>query len=223
MISDIEEHIKLSPLLVLDQNQEFRAELRQTKETIEAWASSTNNSASTSQGTLASTGSANMKFIDEPLIVGQDIVLANVEELVIADDKGDMKIGVHGKGGFGKTLLLKTIFNSEKVRNHFKEGLLLWLTVSQTPHVTSLMDDLCKQIAIQKNVVLIKDDNREEVKRWLSQKLHESSRFALFLDNVWGADAGNLFKELGIQCAVSDHAESKVIVSARDRSALSAM
>ena len=72
------------------------------------------------------------------------------------------------------------------MRNHFKDGLLLWPTVSQTPFVISLRNELCTQIAIQKNV------NEEDVKMWLNQTLQQSRRIVLFLDYVWGGNAGNL-------------------------------
>ena len=72
------------------------------------------------------------------------------------------------------------------MHNHFKDLLLLWPTVSQTPSVTSLRNELCTQIAIQKNV------NEEDVRMWFNQTLHQSRRIVLFLDYVWGGNAGNL-------------------------------
>ena len=72
------------------------------------------------------------------------------------------------------------------MHNHFKDSLLLWLTVSQTPSVTSLRNELCTQIVIQKNV------NEEDVNTWLNQTLQQSRRIVFFLDYVWGGNAGNL-------------------------------
>jgi len=107
--------------------EELKQEIGQSmKESIEAMPSSSTFSATTSQS-LASTGF----FIHEPLIVGQERSFAKLEKLVI--DSELSCIGVVGKGGSGKTLLLKRIFNSKRVRNVFSEGLLLWLTVSQFP------------------------------------------------------------------------------------------
>ena len=99
--------------------------------------------------------------IEEPVIVGQKQALAKLEELVIDDVKSN-KIGVVGKCGAGKTLLLKTLFNRQKVLSHFSDDLLLWLNVTQRPSVKSLMNDLCKQIAIQKRVDLRKAIKEED-------------------------------------------------------------
>ena len=72
------------------------------------------------------------------------------------------------------------------MHNHFKDSLLLWPTVSQTPSVTSLRNELCTQIVIQKNV------NIEDVNMWLNQTLQQSRRIVFFLDYVWGGNAGNI-------------------------------
>ena len=120
MISDINEHLKLSPLVELaqilelleGQTQKLQEELGKIiKGSIEALASP-GTSASTSQGVPASTSSAKMKLIDEPLIVGQENAYAFVEKSLIND--GEAKnIRLLGKGGSGKTLLLNILFNSE--------------------------------------------------------------------------------------------------------------
>ena len=59
------------------------------------------------------------------------------------------RVGSVGKGGSGKTLLLKIVFSNQKVRNLFHDDLLLWLTVSKSPSFPSLRNELCKQIVMQ--------------------------------------------------------------------------
>jgi hypothetical protein len=153
--------------------------------------------------------------IKEPYIVGQNLVLESLQKLVIADAEAK-NIGVFGKCGSGKTLLLRTVFNSQEVRTHFSDSLLLWLTVSQMSF-TSLMNDLCKQIAIQKKTVFNTAIKEEEEKTWLNEQLQQSSRFALFLDDACERNATKLLEGLGI----SEHSNSKVIVSYRDPNASS--
>ena len=84
-----------------------------------------------------------MKLMDETLRVGQKDNLKKLKKLVTDELLATTnKIGVLGKAGSGKTLLLKKLFNSKKVRNHFNGGFLLWLTVSQSPSFTSLRNKL---------------------------------------------------------------------------------
>jgi ATPase subunit of ABC transporter with duplicated ATPase domains len=180
---------------------------------------SSSTAASTSQAAHAPIGTARTKLIDEPLIVGQDKAFASMDKWVI-DDVEANSIGVLGKGGSGKTLLLKRLFNSQKVSNHFRDGFLLWLTVSQSPTVRSLRNELYTQITLQKNVDLSKNMDEDGVKIWLNETLQQSSRFALFIDDVWENDAAELLEGLGILRAVTDHSNSKVIVSSRYRSVL---
>lgn len=177
--------------------------------------SSTTTSASTSE----SVGSRGRFFINEPLIVGQDKASARLAKLVM--DTEVSRIGVVGKGGSGKTLILKTLFNNKEVRNAFGDGFWLWLTVSQSPSFQSLRKELSVQIALKANVSLEQNMNENDVKCWLNENMQEKS-FALFLDDVWGEGA-KLLDELAVPLR-SDHSNnSKIIVSSRDRRAVSEM
>jgi len=222
LIADIDKYLTMSPLVHMVQSQEQTRKMlegqKQINERIEALASSS-TSASTSEAAHAPIGTARIKLIDEPLIVGQDKAFASMDKWVIDDAKVN-SIGVLGKGGSGKTLLLKRLFNSEKVSNHFTDGFLLWLTVSQSPTLRSLRNELYTQITLQKNVRLGKNMDEAGVKMCLNETLQQSSRFALFIDDVWEKDAAELLEELGILRAVTDHSNSKVIVSSRYRSVL---
>lgn len=221
LVTDIDKLLTLSPLAHMVQTQKQIRNIMegqtQINKNIEALAASSSRFATISQTTHAPMGLSS-KLIDEPLIVGQEKAFANLEKMVIDDVVSN--IGVLGKGGSGKTLLLKQLFNSEKVRNHFSDGLLLWLTVSQNPTIKSLRNELCTQITLQKNVDLVKNMDEDDVKIWLNETLQQNCKFALFLDDVWENDAAGLFEGLAIQRAVSGHSKSKVTVSSRSRSVL---
>jgi hypothetical protein len=137
--------------------------------------------------------------------------------LIDANVNSLSRIGIVGKGGSGKTLLLKRLFNNQKVRDFFSDGFLLWLTVSQSPSFTSLRDELCRQISIQTKADLVQNMNEEDTKVWLNQRMQQK-RFALFFDDVWG-EGGKLLEELGV-ALLTDHSHSKIIVSSRNRRAL---
>lgn len=124
-----------------------------------------------SQAVLDMLGTERMKLIDEPLIVGQRNTLERLERLVTNEElltTNKIGVGVHGKGGSGKTLLLKTLFNSEKVRNYFSGGFLLWLTVSESPSFTSLRNKLWTQIKIQDKKGTVKNINEQHVEIWIA-------------------------------------------------------
>lgn len=144
MISDIRKHLQSVPLISMLQNEELLERLSRIEE-LHASPVSASTSATSTQPD-ASRGF----FINEPLIVGQHNAFAALEKSVMeAEGESSFScIGVLGKGGSGKTLLLKTVFNSEKVRDFFSNGLLLWLTVSQSPSFTNLRNQLSSQIGM---------------------------------------------------------------------------
>lgn len=211
LISNINAHLDISSLSHIAQIEEG-----QMTATMEA---DMDSAVSNYQGFHAPAGTAMTKLIDEPLIVGQDKATADLYKLMIEDPEAK-NIGVFGKGGSGKTLLLKTVFNSKKVRSHFSDGLLLWITVSQSPSVTNLRNDLFTQITLQKNVDSSKITREEDVKLWLNETLEQSKRFALFVDDVWESEAAELLEGLGILRPVTMHSDSKLVISSRNRSAL---
>ncbi len=58
-------------------------------------------------------------------------------------------VGVWGMGGAGKTLLAQIAYNSREVREHFKGGNLIWLTVSQTPNIKGLYGSFWRQSGLR--------------------------------------------------------------------------
>jgi hypothetical protein len=157
-------------------------------------------------------------FIDEAPIVGQEEAYAKLEKFVIDVEKESFfRIGVIGKGGSGKTLLLKRVFNSQQVRDLFVDDLLLWLTVSRTPSFTTLRIELCSQITMHTKADLDITASQDDIKIWLNERL-KRKRFALFLDDVW-EEGAKLLQELALP-HINEHSRSKVIVSSRNRRAL---
>jgi hypothetical protein len=102
----------------------------------ESAGASSSTSATTSEGLAPTAGGF---LIQEPLIVGQEKSFTTLEMwLIDANVNSLSRIGIVGKGGSGKTLLLKRLFSNEKVRDFFRDGFLLWLTVSQSPSLQAL-------------------------------------------------------------------------------------
>ncbi|GLJ46817.1 hypothetical protein SUGI_0987270 [Cryptomeria japonica] len=175
---------------------------------------------STSGDLFSSTSSAtaNTRYIEEALIVGQDSASNTLVELIQSQQhKSVSRFGLVGKGGAGKTLLLKRVFNSNQVQSLFCNDLMLWLTISQTPSFNSLRNELVKQIALKVNERL---QSREEdhVKTWLNQSMAKY-KFALFLDDVWETNVISLLEELCVPHSPC-HKSNIIIATSRSNSVL---
>ncbi|GLJ28816.1 hypothetical protein SUGI_0568040 [Cryptomeria japonica] len=186
--------------------------LEQIKERLDYLNHSTSAVASASGDLFPSIYSAtsNKKYIEEAVIVGQDSESNKLVELIDSQQhKNVSHLGLVGKGGAGKTLLLKRVFNSDQVQSLFRNDLMLWLTISQNPSFNTLRDDLVKQISVQVNERL---DSREEdhVKTWLNECMRKH-KFALFLDDIWETSAAWLLEELCVPH--SPHHKSNIIIA----------
>ncbi|GLJ28817.1 hypothetical protein SUGI_0568060 [Cryptomeria japonica] len=216
LIDNIEKHIASTPSVAfLHQLQQYvanRQVLEQIKERLDYLNHSTSAMASASGDLFRSIYSAtsNKKYIEEAVIVGQDSESNRLVELIDSQQhKNVSRLGLVGKGGAGKTLLLKRVFNGDQVQSLFRNDLMLWLTVSQNPSFNTLRDDLVKQITVQVNERL---DSREEdhVKTWLNECMRKH-KFALFLDDIWETSAASLLEELCVPH--SPHHKSNIIIA----------
>ncbi|GLJ28459.1 hypothetical protein SUGI_0559870 [Cryptomeria japonica] len=226
LTTNVEKHVASTPLVAflhqLQQHVSNRQVLEQVKEMKDSLNLHTSALAQTS-GDFPSTSStaANMKYIEEALVVGQDSVSIRLGELIDSEKhKNVSRFGIVGKGGAGKTLLLRRVFNSNQVQNLFFNDLMLWLTVSQNPSFNVLRNELVKQIALKVNERL---DSREEdcVKSWLNQSM-KKHKFALFLDDVWETSAASLLEELCVPHFA--HLNSSIIIAtSRSKNVLSQM
>ncbi len=89
-------------------------------------------------------------------------------------------VGVCGMGGAGKTVLAQIAYNSTEVRKHFKGGKLIWLTVSETPNIKGLYDNLRRQL----DLMPMRVAELEEYKTRLYNEFLRRRVF-LVLDDVW--------------------------------------
>ncbi|XP_059077147.1 probable disease resistance protein At1g61300 [Cryptomeria japonica] len=162
---------------------------------------------------------SNKKYIEEALIVGQGSVSYRLVELIHSQQHTKLsRFGIVGKGGAGKTLLLKQIFNSNQVQSLFCNDLMIWISVSQNPSFNALRNDLVKQISLKVNERL---DGREEdhVKSWLNETMAKH-KFALFLDDLWERSANSLLEELCVPL-FPHHKSNIIIATSRTTSVLS--
>ncbi len=117
-------------------------------------------------------------------------------------------VGVSGMGGAGKTLLAQIAYNSREVREHFKGGKLIWLTVSETPNIKGLYDSFSRQLDLKKE----RFAQLEEYRTRLYNEL-KNTRVFLVLDDVWN---------IGVleQLDLAKHRGSVTLVTTRNRPVL---
>ncbi|GLJ28788.1 hypothetical protein SUGI_0567570 [Cryptomeria japonica] len=221
LIKNIEEHLATTPSVAflhqLQQHVANQQVLNQIKERVNFL----DLNSGTSGDLFSSTSSAapNTKYIEEAIVVGQDSASNALVELIESGQhKNVSRFGIVGKGGAGKTLLLKRIFNSNQVQSLFSNDLMLWLTVSQNPSFKDLRNDLVKQIAVKVDERL-KGKEEDHVKTWLNEAM-KKHKFALFIDDVWETSATLLLEELCVPPS-PDHNSNVIIATSRSTSVLS--
>jgi Leucine-rich repeat (LRR) protein len=118
----------------------------------------------------------------EQSVIGLDNFTMRLQQSITSSsiDAEPRCVGVRGMGGAGKTLLAKIAYNSRQVREHFKGGDLIWLTVSQTPNIEELYDSFCRQLGLKEMRVA---DLGEYRTRLYNEFM--SRRVFLVLDDVW--------------------------------------
>jgi hypothetical protein len=132
-------------------------------------------------------------------------------ETVVTSEESDaapQHLGVWGMGGVGKTLLLRRLYWSPKIRGHFKGAKFIWCTVGQTPDIMALYRNLSEELGFKPESNL----NAEDYKLKL-QSLFGEKRVFLVLDDVWHNKA---FKLLDI----AKGRGSVTLLSSRDQSLL---
>ncbi|GLJ11728.1 hypothetical protein SUGI_0175540 [Cryptomeria japonica] len=215
IVAGVEEHLKQAALIGITTTLASNEDLGRGLHRIEQKLDDLSTAATSSN---YPTATQRFQPVNEPLIVGQHDVFSKLQKKLIDEGQGLTCLGVVAMGGAGKTLLLKTVFNSKEVQDSFKQDLVLWLTVSHNPSLSALACNLGRQIASQ-----IKEHFNERgglddyVKPWIHENLR-SKRFLLFLDDVWEKNSDGLLEALGVP--VETVGNCRLVVSARDRRVL---
>ncbi|CAM6047027.1 unnamed protein product, partial [Sphagnum compactum] len=119
------------------------------------------------------------------LVFGLDNFTMRLQQSITSSstDAKPRCVGVWGMGGAGKTLLAQIAYNSREVREHFKEGKLIWLTLSQTPNIEELYDSFCRQLGL-------KPMNFAQLEEYRITLYNEFLRRRVFLvlDDVWSKE-----------------------------------
>jgi Leucine-rich repeat (LRR) protein len=115
-------------------------------------------------------------------VFGLESYVERVEMLLTSagSDASPRYFGVWGMGGVGKTLLLREVYWSRKVRAHFQGATFIWLTVGQTPDILSLYRSITDEMGSKPHEHSNMVDYKQKLERELSRK-----RVFLVLDDIW--------------------------------------
>jgi len=119
------------------------------------------------------------------------------------------KLGLHGQGGIGKTVLAIALANDEDIRRTFHDGIFR-ITMSQEPDVKALQAELMHVLSTSTGVCTTIEQGRTKL-----QELFTEKSCLLVIDDVWQAEHVRAFDALGPL--------SRLVVTTRDASVLTAL
>ncbi|GLJ18388.1 hypothetical protein SUGI_0325640 [Cryptomeria japonica] len=158
----------------------------------------------------------------EACVIGQEGLFQDLQDRILSNSNQERRIGITGMGGSGKTVLLKTVLNSEPMQDFFAQGLIVWLTVSKTPFPT-LLRQLGRSIegqAMEAAGALEEVGNEHNIKSFVRTMLRKY-RFLIMLDDVWeGSEEVLEFLQVPQK---RDPRDSKIVITSRDPGLLSKM
>ncbi|KAL3755491.1 hypothetical protein ACJRO7_002529 [Eucalyptus globulus] len=157
-------------------------------------------------------------FVPASKVIGRNAEKEKIIELLIGSDDGRVgKIGVIpiiGMGGIGKTALVKSVYNDDRVKKHFGPN-LVWLYIPVEFQVKKIITDIIKSLGHKE-----KYDKLDMLQNCL-RSMVENKRCLFVMDNVWEVmeDAWTELTELleGV------FEGSKVIVTSRNKLVASIM
>ncbi|XP_065868812.1 disease resistance protein RPS5-like [Euphorbia lathyris] len=112
------------------------------------------------------------------LVVGLESKMRQAWHLLMNESAG--RIAIRGRGGIGKTTLMRQLYNKLVDNHHFEN--LIWVTVSSNSTLEKIQDDISKCIGLF---------NTEWVQRSFVEKAQlidnelSGKKFVLFLDDIW--------------------------------------
>lgn len=147
------------------------------------------------------------EIIDTPRFIPRPKALIGLSNLVLADLKesaalkSDEKvIGIHGRGGLGKTVLARAFASSVETRRIFTDG-IVWLDVGQRPDRVKCVRVLGTSFKDRDSAKIFRkitdlDDAKKKLRDLLDDK-----NCLLILDDVWDGSEVEYFKSvLGENC-----------------------
>ncbi|KAH7663901.1 P-loop containing nucleoside triphosphate hydrolase protein [Dioscorea alata] len=124
---------------------------------------------------------------DDSMLVGIDGPRDTLRNWLMGEDASMLRvISVVGMGGLGKTTLVKKLYDSQQMVEHFPRR--AWITVSQTFALKVLLRDMISQLlGSQVFSAEMTEDQLVQQLRYELMKLN--TRYVIVLDDVWSLNA----------------------------------
>jgi WD40 repeat protein len=127
---------------------------------------------------------------------------------VIGVSAGVERVGVHGQGGLGKSVLAVGVAHDEDVRHTFADG-IFWIPIGQQPQLEVLQAELAEHFGERSSV-----EDISAGARLLRARL-AGKACLIILDDVWELFHAKAFDVLDVR--------SRLLVTTRDRSIVTAL
>ncbi|KAF4378016.1 hypothetical protein G4B88_004623, partial [Cannabis sativa] len=127
------------------------------------------------------------------------VILENI--MAAVRDANRSRIGLHGMGGLGKTMLAKEIARQAKEEKLFSTVVIT--TISQTPNIKEIQQHIAEKLDVTIFSQIESISKRAEV---LQQRLKPENRILLILDDIW--------RELNLE-EIGIHDGCKILVTSR--------
>jgi len=120
------------------------------------------------------------------------------------------RVGLHGMGGIGKSVLAVSVARDQEVQSWFQDG-IIWLTLGTDSKILRRQSDLAEMLDGRPHAF----EDVEQGKTYLSKQLAHKACL-IILDDVWHVeDIKALFSDLGPQC--------RILVTTRDAGIMTAL
>ena len=122
----------------------------------------------------------------------RDMVLADLRKPVVVSGASG-RVGLHGMGGIGKSLLANALARRPEIRREFPDG-VYWVTLGQQPLLVELQRNVAK--ALGDEAVFTSDvQGRERLRELLKDRAA-----LLILDDAWQREHAEAFDVIGPRC-----------------------
>jgi WD40 repeat protein len=122
----------------------------------------------------------------------RDMVLADLQKPVVISGASG-RVGLHGMGGIGKSLLANALARRPEIRREFPDG-VFWVTLGQQPLIVELQRNIAKELG-DEALFTTAHAGRERLRELLKDRAA-----LLVLDDAWQREHAEAFNVIGPRC-----------------------